>query len=385
MPTNDTHTGAPCWYCGRQAPRRLVREHAVPRSSGGKDSAENTMPACQACNALKGARGVEEFRRMVAVRADVPAAAVVFSGEGGSATIGALLDRARAPNTLRAYRSDWAHFTAWCEGQGVPSLPAAPETVAGYLAAHADVLTMGTLQRRLAAIAYEHRKAGQSDPCSSDAVRARRTEAWCAHGTEPARKAPVVTDELRRMVEALPEGLLGVRDRALLLVGFAGAFRRSELVGIDRADVAFTLEGLIISLRRSKTDQEGEGRKVGIPYGSRPETCPVRALAAWVEAAGITEGPIFRPVNRHGQVQPGRLSGHAVALVVKRSARAAGLDAANYAGHSLRAGLATSAAAAGASERAIMAQTGHKSTAMVRRYIRDGSLFRENAAAVVGL
>lgn len=292
---------------------------------------------------------------------------------------------AKAPNTRRAYRQDWQHFAAWCEGLGAAAMPAAPETVAAYLTAHADQLAVSTLQRRLASLAVAHQTAGHEDPTKGAVAKLVWQGIRRAKGTAAKGKAPIMTADLRRMVDVLPEGLLGARDRALLLVGFAGGFRRSELVGLDRADVEFTLEGLVISLRRSKTDQEGEGRKVGIPYGSRPETCPVRALAAWVEAAGITEGPIFRPINRHGQVQPGRLSGHAVALAIKRHAEAAGLDAAKYAGHSLRAGLATSAAAAGASERAIMAQTGHKSTAMVRRYIRDGSLFRENAAAVVGL
>ena len=187
------------------------------------------------------------------------------------------------------------------------------------------------------------------------------------------------------MVAGLPEGLLGIRDRALLLVGFAGAFRRSELVGLDIADLDFNHDGLTVTLRRSKTDQEGEGRKVGLPYGSNPSTCPVRSLQAWIEASAIEAGPVFRSVNRHGRLQPDRLSDKAVALVVKRRAEAAGLDPSRYAGHSLRAGLATAAANAGVSERAIMAQTGHRSVQMVRRYIRDGSLFRENAAAKVGL
>ena len=187
------------------------------------------------------------------------------------------------------------------------------------------------------------------------------------------------------MMANLPDRLLGVRDRALLLVGFAGAFRRSELVSLNVRDLKFTNDGLTVTLRRSKTDQEGSGRKVGIPYGSSPETCPVRSLRAWLEASGIESGPVFRPINRHGQIRPSRLSDRAVALIVKRAAEAAGKDPAEFAGHSLRSGLATAAAIGGASERAIMKQTGHRSTAMVRRYIRDGSLFRENAAARVGL
>ena len=187
------------------------------------------------------------------------------------------------------------------------------------------------------------------------------------------------------MVEAADAGLIGARDRALVLLRFAGAFRRSELVGLDVEDAVFGKDGLVVTLRRSKTDQEGAGRKVGIPYGSNPETCPVRVVQAWVEQAAVTTGPLFRAVNRHGRVQPGRLTGRAVARVVQKLATAAGLEASKYAGHSLRAGHATAAAIAGASERSIMAQTGHRSVQMVRRYIRDGNLFRENSAGKLGL
>ncbi len=206
-----------------------------------------------------------------------------------------------------------------------------------------------------------------------------------ANGIAPNSKTPTLTDDIRGMVNMLPSGLLGIRDRALLLVGFAGALRRSELVAIDRVDVEITRDGLIVTLRRSKTDQEGVGRKVAIPFGSNPETCPVGSLESWLELSASSEGAIFRHVDRHGRIQPGRLSGYAVALIVKRSAAAAGLDPAKYAGHSLRSGLATSAAIGGASERSIMAQTGHRSVTMVRRYIRDGNLFRENAAGKAGL
>jgi integrase len=189
------------------------------------------------------------------------------------------------------------------------------------------------------------------------------------------------------MVDVADAGAIGLRDRALILLGFAGAFRRSELVGLTVDDCAFGKDGLTVTLRRSKTDQAGAGRKIGIPYGSNPETCPVRTMQAWIEQAalsavgpGVSTGPLFRSINRHGQVQPGGLSGIDVARVVKKLAQRAGLDAAKYAGHSLRAGHATSAAIAGASERSIMNQTGHRSVQMVRRYIRDGSLFRENSA-----
>jgi integrase len=171
----------------------------------------------------------------------------------------------------------------------------------------------------------------------------------------------------------------------MILLGFAGAFRRSELVGLDVEDCKFGKDGLTIMLRRSKTDQDGVGRKIGIPYGSNPDTCPVRTVQAWMEQAGIVDGPLFRSITRHGRLRQGRLSGIDVARVVKKLALRAGLDAVKYAGHSLRAGHATSAAIAGASERSIMNQTGHRSVQMVRRYIREGSLFRENSAGKLGL
>jgi len=295
------------------------------------------------------------------------------------------LRHAKAANTVRAYRSDWQHFLDWCERRGLEPLPSQPQAVALYLTDLAESCKTSTLQRRLTAISQAHQLAGYSSPTKDARVRAvwagiRRTK-----GTAQKGKAAVMTDDVRLMVESLPSSLRGLRDRALLLVGFAGAFRRSELVALEVADIAFTRAGLVVLIRRSKTDQEGAGRPVGLPYGSNADTCPVRALQAWLESAGISEGPIFRAVNRHGQMQPGRLSDKAVALVVKRTAEAVGLDPERYAGHSLRAGLATSAAAAGASERSIMAQTGHKSVTMARRYIRDGSLFRENAAAQLGL
>jgi integrase len=187
------------------------------------------------------------------------------------------------------------------------------------------------------------------------------------------------------MVAVTDGGLIGTRDRAMILLGFAGAFRRSELVGLEVEDCEFGKDGLTIILRRSKTDQDGQGRKIGIPYGSNPETCPVRTVQCWMEHAAITTGPLFRSITRHGKIRPGRLSGIDVSRVVKKLAKRAGLDAAKYGGHSLRAGHATSAAIAGATERSIMNQTGHRSVQMVRRYIRDGSLFQNNSAGKLGL
>jgi site-specific recombinase XerD len=187
------------------------------------------------------------------------------------------------------------------------------------------------------------------------------------------------------MVLALPEGPLGLRDSALLLLGFAGALRRSELVGLDVEDLGFEQAGVVLTLHRSKTDQEGQGQVIAVPYGRHEATCPVLAVRIWLDASGITAGPVFRAVDRHGNVANGRLSDRAVATIVKRSAEAAGLNPADYAGHSLRSGMATAAARAGASERSIMNQTRHRSVAMVRRYIHRGQMFADNAAGQVGL
>jgi integrase len=264
-------------------------------------------------------------------------------------------------------------------------LPAAPDSVAAYIAECAGHLKPGSIQRILNAIAEAHKAAGQDSPTHTGTVRNTMKGIRRTLGTAPVQKAPTFTDDIRAMVDATDAGIIGTRDRALILLGFAGAFRRSELVGLDVGDCVFGKDGLTVTLRRSKVDQTAAGRKIGIPYGSNPETCPVRTIQAWIEQAAIASGPLFRSINRHGQVQPGRLSGIDVARIVKKLADRAGLDSAKYAGHSLRAGHATSAARAGASERSIMNQTGHKSVQMVRRYIREGSLFRENSAGKLGL
>jgi integrase len=235
------------------------------------------------------------------------------------------------------------------------------------------------------AIAEAHKAAGLESPTHAGLVRNTLKGIRRTLGTAPVQKAAAVTDDIRAMVGATDAGAIGARDRALVLLGFAGAFRRSELVGLDVEDCVFGKDGLTVALRRSKTDQMAEGRKVGIPYGSNPETCPVRTIQEWVERVGVAAGPLFRSINRHGQVQAGRLSGIDVGRVVKKLVDRAGLDPARYGGHSLRAGHATAAAMAGASERSIMRQTGHRSVQMVRRYIRDGSLFRENSAGKLGL
>jgi site-specific recombinase XerD len=291
---------------------------------------------------------------------------------------------AKAPNTLRAYQSDWATFTAWCIRRGDAALPAAAETLALYLADRAATgAKPSSLQRALAAISQAHQAKGLTSPTSHAGVRAVMAGIRRTHGTAPAKKAPMLPDTLRRVSPVLAGDLRGHRDRALLLLGFAAALRRSELAGLDVSDVEPSPSGLVVRVRRSKTDQDSQGRAVGVPYGSTPEVCPVRAVAAWQTAAGVTEGPLFRTIDRHGRLGTAPLSDRAVARAVQRAARATGLDPSRFGGHSLRAGLATAAAAAGVEERDIARQTGHRSMAVLRGYIREGELFRRNAAAAV--
>src|SRR5579883_2797225 len=294
------------------------------------------------------------------------------------------LRQSKAANTRRAYRADWGHFSAWCEARSRVALPAAPETLVCYLTELAATHKVSSLSRRVCAISQAHQAAGCEPPTRVPAVRALMAGIRRAKGTAAAAKRPVLTADLKRMIETLPDTLRGCRDRALLLVGFAGAFRRSELVALDWQDIEFGNEGLTITVRRSKTDPEGQGRKIGIPYSRKAAHCPVRALEKWRDSAGGDGGPVFRPVDRHRNLGKARLSDKAVARIVKRTLPG-NYQAAEYAGHSLRAGLATAAAMGGASERSIMNQTGHRSLATLRRYIREGSLFLENAAAKTGL
>jgi integrase len=284
----------------------------------------------------------------------------------------------RAENTKRAYTNDFIMFSTWCEPQGFASMPALPGTVALYLTALAiSNRKVATIERALVAICQAHKLHGFTEVLQG----IRRTI-----GVAPNQKDPVLVDTLRAVVEPMRRDDPGdVRDRALLCLGFASGCRRSELVGLDVEDLSFGDDGLELTIRRSKTDQEGLGRKVGIPYGGRPRTCPVRAVRDWIDLSYLTEGPLFRPINRFGKIIPTRLTGQSVALIVKRWALEAGFDPALFAGHSLRSGLATAAAKAGKSERSSMKQTGHRSVTVVRRYIRDAELFDDNAAAGIGL
>lgn len=294
---------------------------------------------------------------------------------------------AKSHATLRAYRADWHHFDTWCRQKGLAALPASPDTVAFYLGETAATHRPSTLARRLTSINKVHRAAGHPAPALAEHLSVGETLKGIrrVHGTQQIGKRPLFTDDLRAMVESLPSGLIGIRDRALLLVGFAGAFRRSELAAVQVEDVQETKEGILVRILRSKTDPEGRGREAALPYGSTPETCPVRACRAWMEAARLESGPLFRRIDRHGHINERALHKDSIGAIVKRAARAAGLDPKVYAGHSLRAGFCTQAYMNGARELDIMRQTGHRSLDTLRKYIRGRGLFRDNAAAKLGL
>jgi site-specific recombinase XerD len=286
----------------------------------------------------------------------------------------------KADSTKRAYRSDFAIFEAWATELGVSALPAAPETVAAFIAAEADRgAKASTIGRRLAAIRYAHKLAGLSQPTDDERVRATARGIRRTIGTARTKKAPATSERLLAMVAPHGRSLAKLRDRALLLLGFAGAFRRSELVALDVADIEETSDGLRITIRQSKTDQEAEGQTVAIVRGS--VACPVKALKAWLAAAGITEGPLFRPINKADRVSLDRLSAQSVALIVKAHCKRAGLDPAQFAGHSLRAGFLTSAAKRGANLFKMMDVSRHRSVDTLRGYVRDAEIFKDHAGA----
>jgi site-specific recombinase XerD len=289
-------------------------------------------------------------------------------------------EQEKSEGTRRAYRSDWRIFTAWCIARGLEPLPAAPDTIARFLASQAQAsVKASTIGRRAAAIAYAHKLAGHEPPTNVEAVRSVLRGIRRSIGTAPARKLPATADLIGEMLKHCPDTLAGKRDRALLALGFAGAFRRSELVALQVSDLVEAPDGFRVTIRRSKTDQEGQGQEVAIPRGYRLR--PVEAVQAWLAAAEISAGPVFRPVLKGGRIQPAALSPHSAAQIVKHYARLAGLDAASFAGHSLRAGFLTSAAESGASVLKMVEVSRHKSIDMLRTYVRRADLFREHAGA----
>ena len=284
----------------------------------------------------------------------------------------------KASGTRRAYRSDFRIFSVWCRHRELIALPALPTTVAAYLAYEGgQELRPSTLGRRLAAIQYAHQNAGHEPPTNAEGVKATLRGIRRTLGTARNGKAPATAARAKAMARSVPDSLIGIRDRAVLLLGFAGAFRRSELVALDVDDIESSDQGLRITIRRSKTDQDGEGAVVAIAPGTTE--CPALALLTWLGAAGIIEGPVFRSINRAGKISKTPLSDRSVANIVKTYAGRVGLDARKFSAHSLRSGFLTSAAANGASIFKMMDVSRHKSIDTLRGYVRDAELFKNHA------
>lgn len=305
-----------------------------------------------------------------------------------AATVRAYQRASKADATVRAYKSDWALFGAWCRQYGFQSLPASPDAAAAFLASEAEAgRSASTIGRRCAAIRYAHKLAGLLDPTDNEDVRATVKGIRRTIGTAPNQKVAATAELVAAMLMRTPDTLAGKRDRALLGLGFAGAFRRSELVALNVADLREDKDGLRVMVRRSKTDQEGRGFEKAIPHGRYIR--PVALVREWLDAAGITEGPVFRQVGRSGRVravrpigdqQPG-LTTQAVADIIKRYAKAAGLDASTFGAHSLRAGYITTAAERGVDLARIMDQSGHRDPRTIVGYVRRANAFKDHSGS----
>ena len=299
-------------------------------------------------------------------------------------------EAAKAPATRKAYQADLCDFQEFCTKIGQPVFTPGGEVLALYIA---DLARRGkkpsTIDRRVAAIATEYHSAGYREtPASSFLVKEVLAGLKRTVGAAQERKAPLMPDDVTRIVAACPDRLIGLRDASIVLLGFSLGARRAALAGIALSDLELTEQGLLVTIRRDKEDQEQQSRKVPVAFSAHPETCPIRALATWLKAAGISSGPLFRAVDRHGNVSSRALEPGSIARILKKAARRSGMsetEVAKLGGHSLRAGMATSAAAiGGATEREIAAITGHRSREL-KRYIRDGNLFRASAAGKLGL
>lgn len=294
-------------------------------------------------------------------------------------------DNSRSESTKRAYLTDWAAFSDFCRKYGHYALPAMPSTISDFLSEQAERFRPATLERRLAAISVRHKKEGYPSPCNDPDVLETLRGIKRDKGTRPKKKKPLRVEQLRKIISALGFGPIDHRNRAMILLGYAGGFRRSELVGLDWEDVEFVDEGAKVLVRKSKTDQEGRGFVKFIPFGSSVETCPVRSLKTWKDIQSLYKGPVFTSVSRWGNMKRDRLTPKGVARTVKRLAESVGLDATEYAAHSLRSGLVTDGYAHGVAESDIAAMTGHKSRAVLESYRQEADGFKRNVAGSVGL
>lgn len=292
-----------------------------------------------------------------------------------------LKSASKAENTRKAYLSDWGKWATWCDSHGVSSMPAHADTVSAYLADHADILKVATLRRHLATISKAHQVAGVANPCRETSVRDTVSGLRRTYGTATDEAPGLLADQLGQVLDTLPDTLSGVRDRALLLVGWCAGLRRSEVAGLTWADISPDPDGLVLTLRRSKTDQDGAGRLVGLASNENPGRCPVKALDKWRALSAPTDGTssVFVTITKHAKLGTEKMSGHAVALIIQKRTNQAGLLV-HYRGHSLRKGLVQSAHLAGVSDSAVMATTGHKSVSMVRRYQGQAGLVSRSAS-----
>jgi integrase len=297
-------------------------------------------------------------------------------------------DAADAPSTLRAYAGDLAHYKAWCERHGFRAMPATPAIVGAYLAAAGEGYAMPTLRRRVAAIARACGVAGQPLDTKHPAIRETLRGIGRKHGTPSRRSAALTTTEIKKLCRACGLDLAGLRDRALFLIGFAGALRRSELVGLDVEHLTWTASGLKLLIERSKTDASGEGAEIAIPRGRSEETCPVASLKSWLKAAEITAGPLYRKVNRGGKVEAARLTPDGVRQILLKRAYQAGIKgtlAEPISPHGMRAGFVTTAYRNGVPDEEIMGHTRHRSLATMRSYVRRAKLSTTSPAGKLGL
>jgi site-specific recombinase XerD len=288
-------------------------------------------------------------------------------------------------NTRRAYAADWVDFEYWCKRVKRASLPATAETVALYLTKMANNLKTSSLKRRITSISKAHELKNIESPTKNERVRAVIRGILRSNGERQAHASPTLLTHIKTMIEAMPNNKKGFRDKALLLLGFAGGFRRSELVALNTEDLTLSKDGFTIKIRKSKTDQTGRGRTIAIGFGENELTCPILALEAWLSEARIARGPLFRPIDKWNVIADSRLTDQSVRLILKESLIRAGIPSKGFSGHSLRAGFVTVASINGASERDIQKTTGHVSLEVLRRYIRDANIFRENASKRLGL
>ena len=294
------------------------------------------------------------------------------------------LKSSKANNTIRAYKSDFKDFALFCAQNGFKSLPSEPKIISLYLT-HLSTkeAKMSTLKRRLVSIGVIHKLQGHYLDTKHPSIIENIMGIKRRKGSFQKGKKPLLINDLKILINVIDknynEEIMRVRDRSIILIGFSGGFRRNEIVSLDYDDLDFVSEGLKINLKRSKTDQIGEGSVKGLPYFDNSRYCPVLSVKKWIEISNIEKGPLFRRFSKGSKLTDNRLTDQTVALLIKKYLKFAGIESKNYSGHSLRSGFATSAAESGAEERSIMAMTGHKSTEMVRRYIKEANLFKNNA------